>query len=146
VAFGPDRAQEDAMLKIPLDQLAFIIEKAREYDAQTASDDLESGSNPSDDKDVAILEDTPDNPTREELTGALDGLDEEQRIELLALMWLGRGDFDRDEWGDALSLAREVHTGRETEYLMGTPLLADYLEEAVAALGYSLEDEEKGRL
>jgi hypothetical protein len=42
--------------------------------------------------------------------------------------------------------AREVHNAAETEYLIGTPLLADYLEEAVAALGYSLEDYEKGRL
>lgn len=134
------------MLKIPLDQLAFIIEKAREFDEETAPlDDAEAGSNPSDDRDVAILEDNADNPTQQELAGALQALDEEQRIELLALMWLGRGDFDRSEWHDALKQAREVHNAAETEYLIGTPLLADYLEEGLNTLGYSLDDE-TGRL
>ena len=85
------------MLKIPLEHLAYIVEKAREFDAETAPVDSESGSNPSDDSDVAILETTVDNPTRQELTAALDSLDNDQRIEVLALMWLGRGDFDRSE-------------------------------------------------
>jgi len=134
------------MLKTPLEQLAYIVEKAREFDAETEPVDSDPGSNPSDDSDVAILEDTDDNPTRQELAGALDALDDDQRIEILALMWLGRGDFDRAGWRDALRQAREIHNAAETEYLIGTPLLADYLEEAIAALGYSLEDYQKGRL
>ena len=134
------------MLKTSLGQLAYIIEKAREFDAETAPVDGGSGSNPTDDDAVAILEATADNPTRQELTAALDLLDDEQRIEVLALMWLGRGDFDTGEWRDALAQAREIHDARETSYLLGTPLLANYLEEALAALGYSLEGQEKGRL
>jgi hypothetical protein len=134
------------MLKIPLEQLTYIIEKAREFDAETEPVDTDSASNPSDDKDVAILEGTGDNPTEQELSAALDALDDDQRVELLALMWLGRGDFERGEWRDALARAREVHNAAETEYLMGTPLLADYLEEALDALGYSLEDYRKNRL
>ena len=89
---------------------------------------------------------TADNPTGQELAAALDALDDDQRIEILALMWLGRGDFDRSSWRDALAQAREIHNAHETSYLIGTPLLADYLEEGIAALGYSLEDYEKGRL
>ena len=134
------------MLKTPLEQLAYIIEKAREFDAETPPVDAGSGSNPTDDNDVAILEDTGDNPTRQELAAALDALDDDQRIEVLALMWLGRGDFDRDEWRDALAQAREIHNERETGYLIGTPLLADYLEEALDALGYSPEDYKTARL
>ncbi len=134
------------MLKTPLEQLAYIIEKAREFDAEIEPVDSDSGSNPSDDKDVAILEDTGDNPTEQELTAALDALDDEQRVELLALMWLGRGDFERGEWREALARAREVHNEAETGYLIGTPLLADYLEEALDALGYSLEEYRKNRL
>ena len=134
------------MLKTPLEQLAYIIEKAREFDAEIEPVDTDSGSNPSDDKDVAILEGTSDNPTEQELAAALDVLDDDQRVELLALMWLGRGDFERGEWQDALARAREVHNRAETEYLIGTPLLADYLEEALDALGYSLEDYRKNRL
>ena len=50
-------------------------------------------------------------------------------------MWLGRGDFDRGEWPAALAQAREIHNSHETSYRIGTPLLADYLEEGIAALG-----------
>jgi len=134
------------MLAISLEQLAYIVEKAREYDAETPPVDPDSGSNPSDDSDVAILEDTADNPTRQELAAALNALNDDQRVEILALMWLGRGDFDRSEWRDALAQAREVHNARETSYLIGTPLLADFLEAGLDALGYSIEDEGQNRL
>lgn len=134
------------MLQTPLEQLVYIIEKAREFDAETAPVDEASGSNPSDDNDVAILEATADNSTEQELTAALNSLDDDQRIELLALMWVGRGDFDRDEWRDALAQARDVHNDLETSYLIGTPLLADYLEIALDRLGYSLEDDGANRL
>jgi hypothetical protein len=134
------------MLQIPLEQLAYIIEKAREFDAETAPVDSGPGSNPSDDKYVGVLEATEDNPTEQELLAALDALDDEQRIEILALMWVGRGDFGREEWRDALTQAREIHNENEIAYLTGTPLLADYLEIGLDLLGYSLEDHEKGRL
>jgi hypothetical protein len=130
------------MLQIPLDQLAYIVEKAREFDEETSPGDGDSGSNPSDDRDVAILEDTDDNPTQQELAAALDSLDDDQRVEILALMWVGRGDFEVDQWRDALAQARDARTGSETEYLMGTPLLADYLEAGLDALGYSLDGEQ----
>ncbi|HVH80958.1 MAG TPA: DUF3775 domain-containing protein [Stellaceae bacterium] len=128
------------MLQTPLEQLAFIIKKAREFDAETAPGDTETGSNPSDDRDVSILEDTADNPTEEELRGALGALNETQRIEVLALMFVGRGDFDRAEWREALVQAHDAHDGSEIDYLVGTPLLADYLEAGLDALGYSLSD------
>jgi hypothetical protein len=115
------------------------IEKAREFDAETAPVDSDSGSNPSDDSNVAILEAASDNPTRQELVAALDALNEEQKIELLALTWLGRGDFEKSEWHAALAQARDIHSAVETDYLIGTPLLADYLEDAISVLGYSLE-------
>jgi Protein of unknown function (DUF3775) len=128
------------MLNIPPVQLAYIVEKARAFDAETAPVDTDPDSNPSDDNEVAILEATADNPIQQELSAALNALDDEQRIEILALMWLGRGDFDRSEWRAALAQAREIHNAHETSYLLGTPLLADYLEEGIAALGFSLQD------
>jgi hypothetical protein len=130
------------MLQTPLSQLAYIIEKAREFDAETAPVDSDSGSNPSDDNDVGILEDTRDNPTPQELAAALEALDDDQRIEILALMWLGRGDFGREEWRDALRQARDINNSTETSYLMGTPLLADYLEIGLDVLGFSLDGEQ----
>lgn len=130
------------MLQTSLEQLAYIVEKAREFDAETEPVDRDSGSNPSDDRDVAILEDTADNPTQQELAAALDSLHEDQRAELLALMRVGRGDFDAGEWREALAQARDAHDEQQAGHLMGTPLLADYLEAGLDALGYSLADEQ----
>lgn len=133
------------MLTIPLAKLAYIIEKAREFDAEVPADpDEASGSNAADDDEREILQDTPDNPTAQELRDAIDGLNVDEREELLALMWLGRGDYDAASWRDALRQARETRTAAETDYLLGTPLLADYLEQGVDALGLSLEGFERG--
>jgi Protein of unknown function (DUF3775) len=128
------------LLTIPLKKLGFIIAKAREFDAEIPVDpDAASGSNPADDDERQILLDTPDNSTREELQDAIDGLNIDEREELLALTWLGRGDYEAAEWPEALRQAREAATATESEYLLGTPLLADYLEEGATALGVSLE-------
>jgi hypothetical protein len=134
------------MLALPLDKIAFIVAKAREYDAEVPPVDEDSGSNPSDDDARDVLEATADNPTRQELVGAIASLNDAQKIELLALVWLGRGDYAKEEWKAALREARRVHDARETGYLVGTPLLADYLEEGLSQLGYSLEDFEIGRM
>jgi len=134
------------MLTIPLEKLAFIIIKAREYDVEVPPVDEDSGSNPSDDADRDVLEESPENPTLQELVDALDGVSDLERIELLALTWLGRGDYTKEEWREALIEARRVHDEKETEYLVGTPLLSDYLEEGLSQLGYSIEDYEIGRL
>jgi len=131
------------MLTISLETLAYIIEKAREFDAEVPSD-AEEGSNAADDDERQILLDTPDNPTAQELRSALDGLNVDEREELLALLWLGRGDYDAGNWSEALKQARQTRTASETAYLLGTPLLADYLEEGVSALGLSLEDFQRG--
>jgi uncharacterized protein DUF3775 len=134
------------MLATPLEKLAYIIVKAREYEAEVPPVDEEPGSNPSDDGDREVLADTADNPTYQELVDAIDSLSEPQRIELLALAWLGRGDYGKEEWRAALTEARRVRDERETDYLVGTPLLASYLEEGLAQLGYSIDDYEIGRL
>jgi hypothetical protein len=131
------------MLTIPLEKLAYIIEKARQFDAEVPSD-VEEGSNPADDDERQILLDTPDNPSAQELRAAIAGLNIDEREELLALVWLGRGDYDAENWSEALQQARQTRTSTETAYLLGTPLLADYLEEAVSALGLSLEDFQRG--
>jgi Protein of unknown function (DUF3775) len=131
------------MLTIPPEKLAYVIEKAREFDAQVPSD-AEEGSNAADDGEREILLDTPDNPTEQELRDAIDGLGIPERQELLALMWLGRGDYDAESWSEALQQARQTQSASETTYLLGTPLLGDYIEEGVAALGLSLEDFRRG--
>lgn len=122
-----------------IENLEFIIAKAREYDVQVPAVDEDSGSNPGDDESVDILDSSLDNPTRKELVSAIRSLNEDERIELLALLWVGRGDFSASEWQDALATAAERHNGREAKYLLGTPLLGDYIEEGLVALGIDVE-------
>jgi hypothetical protein len=61
--------------------------------------------------------------------------------------WLSPGsardDLDAADWPKASRQAREAAVATATEYLLGTPLLADYLEEGASALGVSLEDLEE---
>jgi uncharacterized protein DUF3775 len=133
------------MLAISLERLAYIIVKAREFDAEVPSEpDAAAGSDVPDDDEREVLLDTPDNPTEQELRDAIDGLGHVDRQEVLALMWLGRGDYDAESWPEALRQAGETANENLTEYLVGTPLLGDYLEEGASALGLSLEDLERG--
>ncbi|SMF48422.1 Protein of unknown function [Tistlia consotensis] len=134
------------MLTIPLQKLCYIIVKAREFDEKEEVVEPDPGSNVSDDKDVEILEDYPDDPTWEELTGAIDGLNEDEQLDLVALAWIGRGDYSGEEWEQARTAADEASDKHFPDYLVGMPQLGDLLEEGMAALGLSCTDYEIGRL
>jgi hypothetical protein len=132
-------------LDLPLDVLSFIILKAREYDVKEARSDPNSGSNPADDGQTDVLENTPDDPVREELLGAIEGLRDDQKARLVALAWLGRGTYMLDEWQDAVAMARREHNARPGHYLLGLPLLGDYLEDGLAMFGESIVDQDDRR-
>ena len=70
------------------------------------------------------------------MKATIGDLDPDQQICLVALMWLGRGDFALEEWDDALEQARDAHNDRTSDYLIATPLVADYLEEGLNLHGY----------
>ncbi|HUK57652.1 MAG TPA: DUF3775 domain-containing protein [Stellaceae bacterium] len=127
-------------LNISPETVGFIIVKAREYDAKVEPDDPESGSNPADDLETDVLEDFPDDPTLEELSAAIDSLNDDETIDLIALAWVGRGDFGKEEWGEARRLAKERHRPHSSAYLVGMPTLGDYLEEGLAVLGYPVSE------
>ena len=138
-----DEASDDK-LTISLQKAFFIIVKAREFDEEVAPTDPNSGSNPTDDRDVDILESQPDDPTLQELEGALTGLNIDEQLDLLALTWLGRGDFPT--FDQARGEAADVRDKHIPSYLIGTPKLGDYVEEGLAQMGYSLEQFEVNRL
>ena len=126
------RAAREPQLDISADKLDFIILKAREFDAKESDSDPDEGSNPTDDGNADVLMDKSDDPVREELLGAIRDLPEDERIQLVALAWLGRGTYDLSEWRTALDVARSEHRKRTAEYLLGLPLLGDYLEDGLA--------------
>ena len=133
-------------LNIDPENAFYILMKAREFDEKTASTDPDSGSNPSDDADVDILEDVADDPTYEELMAAMDSLNEDELYDLIALAWVGRGDFDISEWNEARKQAAEMSDQHIPRYLSETPLLSDFLEEGLSQAGYDVEDYEINRL
>ena len=92
---------------------------------------------------VSVLEDHTDDPVRTELTAIIRGLNQDEQIDLVALAWLGRGDGDLDHWDDIRAEASRAHNRRTAEYLLGMPLLGDYLEEALAQLGHCSEEFER---
>jgi hypothetical protein len=128
------------MLGINTDKVCFIIAKARMFDVKEGVSDPDSGSNPTDEEMRDILEDFASDPTYQELVEFIRGLDEDEQINLVALAWVGRGTFDKSEWDEALDTAANEHNARTAEYLLGLPLLGDYLEEGLEAFGESCSE------
>jgi hypothetical protein len=134
------------MLQTSLEKICFIVVKAREFDVPEDVVEDDPGSNPTDDGERAVLAAYADDPTYEELKAAIEGLNEQEQNELVALVWLGRGDYEPRDWSTAVKDVRARHTGSTADYLLGTPLLPDLLEEGLAQLGLSCTDLEAGHL
>jgi hypothetical protein len=134
-------------LSISTEKICFVVLKAREFDvkdADTSSD--QDGSNPADDRMVEVLEDRPDDPVDQELVAFIEAMSEDEQVDLVTLTWLGRGDGTLEEWAELRAEAARMHNRRTASYLLGVPLLPDYLEEALAEFGRSCEEFEKDHL
>jgi Protein of unknown function (DUF3775) len=140
-------AGDDASpLAISPETVCFIIVKAREFDVKDAVTEPDPASNPTDDRDAAVLEDHSDDPVVEELTSLINALSEDEQIDLVALTWLGRDDYAADDWPAVRAEASRAHNKRTASYLLGEPLLGDFLEEGLTMLGYSCTEFEMGHL
>lgn len=128
------------MITIDPDKVCHIIVKARAFDAKEEVVEEDYASNPADEDMREVLQDYPDDPTYDELREFINGLNEDEQIELVALTWVGRGSFTAEEWEEAKAEASRAHNERTAEYLLGMPLLADYLAEGLAAFGVSCEE------
>ena len=134
------------MLNIALEKVCYLIIKAREFDAKMDPEVPEPGDNPTDDADREVLFDYPEDPTVEEIRGFLENLNEDETTELLALVWVGEGDYDVEEWSEAVEDARDNPDERRADAFLNIPLLGDYLEEGLAELGLSCNDVNLSRL
>jgi hypothetical protein len=146
---GIRTTKEQAMpeLAVSREKISFLIEKAHEFDVKELPADEESGSNPIDDAEVDVLQDDGCDSVAAEMASFIRALNEDEQIDLVALMWLGRGDGTIDEWEDLRTRAAERRNGyrnprRETvRYLLGEPLLGDLLAEGLDKFGISWVDE-----
>ncbi len=111
-----------------------LILQLRALMAQEDEVSPDSGSNPIDDEGPAVLQDSADNPLRAELETEIGDLEPDQQAELVALMWIGRGDMEPEEWEDALATAAERNEGPTAAYLLRHPHVADHLDEGLDRL------------
>lgn len=130
-------------LSISPEKVCFVIVKAREFDAKDIVTEPDSGSNPSDDNMISVLEDHGDDPVVQELVSFISDLSEDEQVDLVALAWLGRDDNTIDDWPGLREEAARAHRSRPSqaaEYLLGIPLLGDYLEEGLSQFELSCAD------
>ena len=128
-------------LAISAEDVGFLIVKAREFDVKEANSDPDSGSNATDDNMIDVLEDNGSDPVASEIAGFINALSEEEQVDLVALMRLGRGDGTIEEWDDLRREAADGDNGRTASYLLGEPLISDYLAEGLDAFGLTWSDE-----
>jgi hypothetical protein len=128
---------------ISTETLAFIVLHARAYDMEVPESDPDEGSNAADDRMIDVLEEGPDNAMGAELRAAIVSLPVDQRAALVALTWIGRGDYDRSQWAEALATAQSRANGATARYLMGMPMLGDLLEQGADEVGIDLTRDEQ---
>jgi Protein of unknown function (DUF3775) len=121
------------------DKVCFIIAKARELEAEDEGVEADA-SNATDDEFRSILSERGYKPTRQEVAAFIDALDEDEKAELVALAWTGRGDYGAREWRVAVAEARARRELETSTYLLGIPLLGDYLEGGLAEFDMSCRD------
>ena len=126
-----------------------IIDKARQFHAkeevvlpkppsrQADESSYQALVDHDDDMTSQALKDHDDDLTYQVVSLAIKDLEPDQQQELVALMWLGREDYDMEEWETALQDASDRWNERTAEYLLTTPLVADYLMEGLSLHGYS---------
>ena len=121
------------VLDLNPDIVRFVIDKVHEFHSR------EDVTFPEEDEVEVVNEDLAEqfatdfagDPYYQELTTTINDLEPDQQMSLVALMWVGRGDYDLEEWDEALKFAEENWTDHTADYLVGTPLLADYLAEGL---------------
>jgi hypothetical protein len=128
-------------LTISAEQVGYLIEKAREFDAKDELTDVASGSNASDDRMIDVLEDRADDPVVREIVSFINAMSVDEQVDLVALMWLGRGDGSIEEWNTLRAEAARNHNHRTAGYLLGEPLLSDFLAEGLDEFGLTWNDE-----
>jgi Protein of unknown function (DUF3775) len=127
-------------LEIAPEKVAHVIVRAREFDAKVGPWDVSPDEGDAEEDPASILENFADDTVYQEASSFIDGLNEDEQASLVALMWIGRGTFEAEELDEAISTARGESINKTSGYLLGTPLLADYLEEGLEKLGYAVED------
>jgi hypothetical protein len=124
------------MIDLNPETVRMIATHAREFQTEASMEEDDAPDFMADDEDFERLTEWHGDSRYEELKNAIDDLEPDQQRTLVALVWIGRGDFTIDDWDEALTYAAEASGVSTADYLIATPLLADYLEEGLSQHGY----------
>lgn len=119
-------------LRLSSDDAFFILLRAREFDDVIDLADLVA------DEPALIAASAEDDEVEAELAAAIGALDDDALIDLVALVWIGRGDFLAGEWTQARQAAVELGREHAPSYVAGLPMVSDYLEQGLSAFGHTL--------
>ena len=128
------------MLDVNSGTVCRLIDLAREFHTQQEVDISEEPQALDDDWQARILEPHAENPILEEFCSVVDDLNPDQQQQVVGLLWLGRGDYELDEWSELLEYAAEAWTETTGEYLLAHPMLAEHLMAGLEQCGYSCDD------
>lgn len=138
----PNTVQREWELSIDPDTVRLFIGKAKAISAAVNDDYQDGAEHEVELEDTheghhhdGLAEEESEDMTEEELRELIADLNVDEAADLVALVWVGRGDYDASEWADAVAAARERGNRRTASYLLGMPMLADHLEEGLDALG-----------
>ncbi len=135
-----DEDEDEIDLGISLESVAAIADAARALQDVEESD-IEAELDREDNEEGLDLEDA--TMDEDALRAFITELNEDEQASLIALAWLGRGDYTAEEWEEARNMARERNLRDPAQYLLDMDMLGDLLEEGVRTLGLSLEDVER---
>lgn len=122
-----------ADIDISADKVARVILLAREIGEQTAVGAHDG-----------VRDRTAGRVAEQEFRSYVADLAEDEQYALVAVMWIGRDSFDAAEYDVAFETARQEAINATEDYLSGIPMLADYLEAGLEALGIDPSEAEDG--
>jgi hypothetical protein len=127
------------ILEVNPDDVCQLIQLARDFHAQDAIVVPDEPSEPDMSLGVAAMQPHAGNPLLEEFRTIIQDFDRSQQVQVVALLWLGRGDYDVEEWEELLEDATDAWSDHTADYLLAHPLLADQLTEGLELLGFSCD-------
>jgi len=120
-------------LRISSEKICDFIEAAREVAGKvppTTGDQTTTG----DDSELTTIEDYPgEDDRRAQMFEFISGLNIAEQVDLLAMIYAGRGDFDFAEWHDAVREAAARIADRDADFMIGDAALPEYLGTALDA-------------
>ena len=130
-------------LRISVEKVCALIEAARELAGKvpsTAGDRTTTG----DDRKLATIDEREgvgedQDARRQQTVEFIAGLNVDEQTDLLALIWLGRGDYGIEEWDDALTEAESRIAARDPDYMIGDAALPEYLGDGLEAFGLTCD-------